>query len=103
MNREEFDFWCDVEKKRNLFFAVWVGWLAAGPVLWMLFNLILSPDDPMTSGMLALGTWGAFWYWTAFRVSQIRCLRCSEKAFRGPFFFMKHARCRHCSFSHSGT
>ena len=93
---DDADFWKEAERRRNLFFLVWIGWLLAGPILTALYSWALNPADQMTAGTAALVTWGAFWFWTVYYLTSLRCVECGEKAFRHPFFLMRHARCSNC-------
>jgi ribosomal protein L37E len=29
----------------------------------------------------------------------MRCIKCGEKAFSSPLFFMRHAKCKNCGFA----
>jgi hypothetical protein len=89
-------FWKEAKTRRNLFFAAWVGWLLAGPLLIGLYSLILPNAGEMTRGAAALVTWGMIFIWSHVRVRQLRCYRCGRQAFSSPMFFMKHAKCRSC-------
>jgi hypothetical protein len=89
-------FWKEARLRSNLFFAAWVGWLLAGPLLIGLYSLILPSSDDMTRGTAALVTWGAVFIWSHVRIRQLRCYRCGRQALSGPMFFMKHAKCRNC-------
>ncbi len=93
---ENAEFWKETERRRNLFFITWIGWLLAGPVLMVFYRWFLNPDHKDLAGMAALFTWGVFWYWTYFNLRRMRCPECGEKAFIHPFFFMRHARCQSC-------
>ena len=90
------EFWQEAERRRNLFFQTWVGWLLAGPILLMFYMWALRPADEMPAMMAALFTWGAYWYWTSYNLTRLRCPECGGKAFHNPFFFMRHARCASC-------
>lgn len=90
------EFWKKAKRRRNLFFYVWAGWLLAGFPLTTFYTWLLNPADRMTAGMAALATWGAFWYWTLYYLTRLRCVECGEKAFRHPFFLMRHASCSNC-------
>jgi len=98
---EKFDFWCEVERRRNVFYYVWAGWLIAGFPLTWLYELIIGSDDPMVAMSAALYTWFAIWMWTLFRLTRIRCIRCDKTAISHPFFFMKRAKCKSCGFAKS--
>ena len=103
MTKEELEFWWDVERRRNVFYYVWAGWLLAGfPLVWI-YEYLIKSDDPMTAMSAALYTWGAIWLWTAFRLTSMKCLKCGKKAFSHPFFFMKHAKCKKCGFAKAGS
>lgn len=96
-------FWDEARPRRNLFFLVWVLWLVVGPILWWLYSLVISAQDPMVAGTAALFTWGAFWWWTAWRVTQLKCPRCGKRALSSPYFFMSHACCKNCGLTYVGT
>jgi len=89
-------FWKEAKTRRNLFFATWIGWLLAGPLLVGFYSLILPGASEMTRGTAALATWGPVFIWSGIRTTQLRCFRCGKQAFSGPMFFMKHAKCRNC-------
>jgi hypothetical protein len=92
------EFWAEARRRRNYFFYAWVGWLIVGFPLFALWRLVLGfaglGDEP--AGVAALFTWGSFWIWLAYRVRDLRCFHCGERAFSNPYFFMAHARCRSC-------
>ena len=98
---EEFDFWAEVENRRNLFFLTVAGWLVAGPVL--VFSIeLLFPSLVEPAGIVALMAWVYVCYRVARRLTSMRCLRCGERAFPHPYFFMKDAKCAHCGYSRPG-
>jgi len=90
------EFWAEAKKRRNLFLLTWVGWLVVGFPLWWLYSLVIPSDDPMAPGLAALGTWFAFWIWTAWRVSSMKCFNCGGKAFDSVFILSKRSRCKTC-------
>lgn len=89
-------FWNEARIRRNIFFAVWAGWLIAGPCLIWIYSIIFSAFDISVRMFAALATWGAIWIWTAIRIKQLRCFKCGKQAFTTPYFFMSHAKCRNC-------
>lgn len=97
------EFWDEVRRRRNQFFLTWIGWLFVGfPLVWI-YSLIFPTKDELVPGVAALLTWGAFWFWVGRRLTQLRCFRCGEPAFRNPYFFMKDAKCQSCGVSYRGT
>lgn len=90
------NFWREAGVRRNLFFAVWVGWLVASPCLIWFYSAIFPGLDFIVRAFAALATWGAVWIWTSLRIRQMKCFRCGQQAFSGPYFFMRHAKCRNC-------
>ena len=89
-------FWNEVKTRRNIFFATWIAWPFAGPLLHSFYSLILPNALEMTRGIAALATWGPVFIWSGIRIKQLRCFRCGKPALSGPLFFMKHAKCRNC-------
>lgn len=90
------EFWHEVQRRRNAFFLVWVGWLVVGFPLWGFYSWIFGATDSMVAGVAALLTWGAFWKWTELRLTRMPCFRCGQAAFSHPYFFMRHAKCKNC-------
>jgi len=95
---EEFDFWTEVENRRNVFFYIWVGWLAAGFPLFFLFDFLFGEGNEGFAVTAALATWGAVWFRAGRRLAEISCLRCEKRAFPNPYFFMKDAKCANCGY-----
>jgi hypothetical protein len=89
-------FWDEVRRRRNHFFFVWLGWLLAGPALFLLYFSILPSRFESAAPFLALGTWMAFWYYIMRRLTSMKCFACGNNAFVHPFFFMRHAKCASC-------
>jgi hypothetical protein len=89
-------FWEQVRRRRNLFFLVWICWPPVGLLLYGLCALLLGHEPPVAAMFTIFYAWGAFWFWTVWRLKQLRCPRCHQRAIVHPFFFMKHAECRHC-------
>ena len=94
-------FWEEVRRRRNHFFLVWVGWLVAGPILFWLYSTILPARLESAAPFLALGTWGAFWFYIAHRLTSMKCFSCGNKAIAHPLFFMRHAKCVSCGITPS--
>ncbi len=92
-------FWNEAKRRRNLIFAVFFGWLVAGPLLVILYSQILPSTPPYASGFAALGTLGCVVFWMQIRFNQLRCFRCGKQAFSNPLFFMKDAKCRCCGIT----
>src|SRR5262245_9563054 len=90
------EFWEEVRRRRNRYFLVGVGWLAAGPILFWLYSLVLPGKSRTLASILALGTWGIFWSYVSRRLTSMNCYACGKKAFAHPLFFMRHARCASC-------
>jgi hypothetical protein len=89
-------FWDQVRRRRNHFFFVWVGWLVAGPVLFLTYSSILPASLESAALFLALGTWMAFWYYIMRRLTTMKCFACGNTCIAHPFFFMRHAKCASC-------
>ena len=92
---DEVKFWADVEHRRNLFFIAVAGWLVAGPAVFAAYFWITRGWFDIAA-VAALLTWGAVCYRTSNRLTRMPCVRCKEKAFDHPYFFMKDAMCRSC-------
>lgn len=89
-------FWAEVRRRRNHFFLVWVGWLVAGPALYLMYSRILPARIEPAAAFLALGTWMAFWSYIMRRLTSMKCFACGQYAIAHPFFFMRHAKCASC-------
>ena len=89
-------FWGEVRKRRNFFYGTWIAWLAVGFPLNWIFSVLIPSADPMVPMYATVITYGAFWFWTAWRLTHMRCFNCGGKAFDHAFFFMKHAKCKSC-------
>lgn len=100
---DEFDFWTNVANRRNVYFYVWIGWLVVGPALFFFFSFLFGDGQEGLASIAALLTWGWVWFRAGQRVAEIRCLRCNERAFQHPIFFMKDAECVNCGYSKSET
>ena len=93
-------FWDEARKRRNVFFAVWVGWLVAGPaLLWMYSQLFPNSMGPNAPIWAALGTWGIVIVWAGVRINRLPCYRCGGQAFSRPVLFLTNAKCRSCGVS----
>ena len=95
---EEFDFWTEVEKRRNVFFYTWLGWLVAGFPLFFLFDFLFGDGNESFAATAALATWAAVWWKAGRRLATMPCARCSKQAFPHPYFFMKDAQCVSCGY-----
>lgn len=93
------NFWQQVRQRRNLFFLTWVGWLPVGGISAVAYQAISGHKAPPSFMFPLFYSYGAIWFWTAFRIRLLRCPRCGERAFAHPFFFMRDAKCRHCGFT----
>jgi len=89
-------FWDEVRRRRNHFFLVWIGWLVAGPVLVWLYSTIFPVVLESATPFLALGTWAAFWFYIAHRLTSMKCFACGNKAIANPLFLMRNAKCVSC-------
>lgn len=89
-------FWKETKKRRNILFAVFFGWLVAGPILVTIYSLIFPGMPKNIIAISALLTWAVVILWAQIRFKQLRCFRCGEQAFSNPLFFMKDAKCRNC-------
>jgi ribosomal protein L37E len=94
-------FWREVRKRRNLFFLWWIGWPFGGLFLVGLYYLIFNQDAPAAIDYSVFFAWVAIWGWMVWRLKQLRCPRCGERAIDHPLFFMHHAKCGHCGFANS--
>lgn len=94
-------FWNEVRKRRNQFFAVWIGWLVVAPILVFLYSRIIPGRDDAAAPYLALGTWFAFWGYIQYRLTSMKCFSCGGKAIRHAMFFMRHAKCASCGIKPS--
>jgi hypothetical protein len=92
-------FWQEVRRRRNLFFLVWICWLPVGGIFLGLSALLLGHEPPLAAMLTLFYAWGAFWFWTGWRLKQLRCPRCQKRAIAHPFFFMRHAQCKHCGLT----
>ena len=90
------EFWKLVQRRRNHFYFVWMGWLVAAPILIALYSRIPIIGQSSYITFLALGTWGAFWFYIYSRLLNLLCYKCGEKAISHAMFFMKHAKCKNC-------
>ena len=100
---DEFDFWTEVENRRNLHFYIWVGWLAAGFPLFFFYLWIFGEGSEMLAAVAALLTWGVVWFRATRRLAEMKCVRCNKQAFPHPYFFMKDAKCAGCGFRKSDS
>jgi hypothetical protein len=94
-------FWEEVRRRRNHFFLVWVGWLVAGPALYLFYSGILPERADAAAPFLALGTWFAFWIYIQYRLTSLKCFACGGKAIGHAMFFMRHAKCISCGIKPS--
>ena len=94
-------FWSEVRRRKNQFFLAAPSWLVIGPVLFLLYSAVL-PND-LLSGYGAIFTWMGLMWWLQRRLTDLRCFHCGQQAFSHAFFFMRHARCKHCGTAYAGT
>jgi len=92
-------FWQQVRHRRNLFFLCWVGWLPIGGIFVGGYQVIAGHEPPVAVGYSLFYVYGAIWFWTAFRVRQLRCPKCRKSAIATPFFLMRDVKCRHCGLT----
>jgi len=93
------NFWEQVRQRRNLFFLAWVGWLPVGGIFIGGYQVITGHEAPIAVGYSLFYIYGAIWFWTAFRIRQLRCPKCRKSAIATPFFLMRDAKCRHCGLT----
>ena len=96
-------FWSEAERRRNLFFYWWVGWLPAGGIAVVAYELILGVEPPFPLMVVVLLSWGAAWYYIKRRITKLSCPQCGMSAFRNPYFFMRNARCQHCGYNQAAA
>ncbi len=89
-------FWEQVRERRNLFFLCWVGWLPVAGIFLGGYKLISGHEPPVLVGYSLFFSYAVIWYWTAWRLKQLRCPHCNKRAIAHPLFLMRHAECKHC-------
>ena len=101
MSTEALGFWAQVRRRRNQFFLWWFGWPVAGMVVAIGYESVVKAEAPNWLMIGLFCVWSAVWVLLARRLSQLRCPRCDAAAIGHPYFFMRHARCRHCGLSYA--
>jgi hypothetical protein len=95
MNNVEY-FWTEVRRWRRYFFVWWISWPVAGICALGLIGAVLGEEPPFPVGLALLIAWGSVWAKILGRLKSLRCPSCGQPAIEHPYFFMRHAKCRHC-------
>jgi len=90
------EFWELVRKRRNHFYYTWMGWLIAGPLLGSILSKIPGIDQSLAAIPLPLLIWSIFWLFIYFRLINLTCYKCGEKAISHAMFIMKFVKCKNC-------
>jgi hypothetical protein len=94
------DFWRQVRRRRNRFFLWWFGWPVVGMAVAIGYESIVKVEAPNWLMVGLFGAWFVAWVLLQRRLAELRCPRCDRPAMGHPYFFMRHARCRHCGLSY---
>ena len=100
VNTNTRDFWAQVRRRRNYFFAWWMGWPVASMDVAIGYERTASVEAPEWLMVGLFAVWFGTWLLVQRRVAALQCPRCSQPAIRHPFFFMRNARCRNCGLSY---
>jgi rubredoxin len=79
----------------------WIGWPPIGFILLGLYQGFFGHEAPANVGFSLFIAWAAIWYWTVWRLKQLRCPRCGEKAIASPLFFMRDVKCKNCGLAYN--
>lgn len=89
-------FWAEALRRRNQYFYAWLGWLIAGPCLLYLYTALFPPKHEEWVGGATLVTYGAFWGWTGYRVTSLRCPSCGGRPFPNAMLWGVRGKCKDC-------
>ena len=97
-------YWQGIKDRRNRFYLyLFVGGPALNALMW---GVIFHADMPLVVDAISIG-FAVFYYiglfWFGYRVSDIRCYRCTHKLAMGQFFFIKNVHCVGCGFKFKGS
>ena len=94
------DFWRQVRRRRDHFFLWWFGWPVIGMAVAVGYERTAKAEAPdwLMFGLLVV--WFVAWVLIQRRLARLSCPRCDRPAIPHPYFFMRHARCRHCGLTY---
>jgi hypothetical protein len=98
-NSEEEKFWNEAQKRRNIIFMWFLLWVPLYPFISNYIQAIYNGRYSVNS-LIFLSIWIFVWLIFEIRIRQLVCPKCSLRAFRHCWFFMKNAECRHCGYSY---
>jgi len=95
-------FFIEVNRLRRTLILLPILWLPVGAVFVICYQIVFKSNLPNWCIWVLNLAYPISWFTLIYRMHEIICPKCGEKALRRiPFFTMKYVCCRRCDYPHA--